>query len=206
MNVMTAYVSNNASDERHARKIWTRLTICAGACYTNDAYHRPRPIFCRIGSPMFKRSYNPIQAVKAHQNPSYQSYHCEFSSTELANFPVAEMLSHPVICFLLYLFVAGTAAENSTDKFGTTYHTKALPSILVEPADHAQYFCTSSRDWVTDTFDADDCPGVLQLVQDIELATKRTTVYEFVEANDTSRILSPVYYHQETPRKYVYSR
>ncbi|KAL8754372.1 MAG: hypothetical protein Q9199_004392 [Rusavskia elegans] len=106
------------------------------------------------------------------------------------------MLSNPVLCSLLYLSAFGATASIS-------YSTKSLPSVLVRPADNAEYYCTSSPNWTTTTWDTRDCLGAIQQVQHLEFETKRITVYEFVEAGAPQ--LSPFFYGQATPRKYVYS-
>ena len=120
------------------------------------------------------------------------------------NPPLVEMLSSHTICSFLYLISLTTAAQISPSKSGTTYRTLALPSILVRPADNAQYYCTTSPSWVNATWNPADCLGANQLVQDVELVPRRNTVYEFIEAG--ARQLSPTFYGQATPRKYIYGR
>lgn len=108
------------------------------------------------------------------------------------------MLYTPIVWSLLYSCAFGATASVAS------YHLKALPSLLVRPADNSEYYCTSSIDWRTTTWYPKDCIGALQQLQHIEFETKRSTVYEFVEAGASQS--TPIYYGQASPRKYVYGK
>lgn len=116
------------------------------------------------------------------------------------------MLLKPVTCLGTCLLAFGATAWKFTE-YAATLPTqnpplKALPALLVRPADNAEYYCTTSSDWRTRGWDPADCLGAVQKVLNIELEPKHNTVYEFLETGAPQS--HPHYYGQTTPRQYVF--
>ncbi|KAL8678096.1 MAG: hypothetical protein Q9186_005535 [Xanthomendoza sp. 1 TL-2023] len=106
------------------------------------------------------------------------------------------LLLYPLICELTVQVTARKV---------TAVHLLSVPSLIVSTADNTEYYCTTSSNWLTNTWDPDDCAGAVQKVLDTELLPKRNNVYEFYE-NGTRQSLPRYYYGQETPRKYVFRK
>lgn len=115
---------------------------------------------------------------------------------------LSDMLQQLIIYLLVCLLTLEAAGQAPPERNVPSVRLKALPNPFIIPWANAQYYCTKSTAWVTPIFDPNDCVGAIDKFHAIEVAPKRTTVYEYIQGGTQQS--HPTYYGQALPRRYSY--